>query len=166
MDTQDSRWSMVALVLLVGVAAGFLYWYWSPGLPFGLRSSTTSHAENLVIIESGATHDTAAALQPARVATIVPAATSTGAPVLAPFCPPGQPARFVLGFARLKDRLGASMGEPLECEHTNPDNGDTLQQTTSGLAIYSPRNGTLEFTDGWHHWALIGDDLVARAGDQ
>jgi hypothetical protein len=157
---------MVGLVLLVGAVAAFFYWYWSPGLPFGLSSRTSGHAENLVLGESGATQDTAAAEQPAREVTIVPAATSTRAPLLAPFCPPGQPARFVLGFARLKDLLGASMGEPLECEHTNPDNGDTLQQTTTGLAVFSALNGALEFTDGWQHWALIDDDLVAWDGDR
>jgi hypothetical protein len=164
MDTHDNRWSVVGLVLLVGAAAGFFYWYWSPGLPFELSSRTSDDVENLLTTESGATQETGAALQPAPQATIVPA--SKAVPVLAPFCPPGQPARFVLGFAQLKDQLGEAMGEPLECEHVNLDNGDALQQTTTGLAVYSPGSGALQFTDGWQHWALIGDELVAWEGEQ
>jgi len=43
-------------------------------------------------------------------------ATPTALP--APYCPPGEAPRFVLGFAELKRELGDVMGEPVECEHT------------------------------------------------
>jgi hypothetical protein len=80
------------------------------------------------------------------------------------YCPPGQAPSFVLGFGQLKQRLGATMGDPLECEHVNAANGDTLQQTTTGLAVYRPSSGELQFTDGWRHWALGSSGIVAWAG--
>jgi hypothetical protein len=86
-------------------------------------------------------------------------------PTRAPYCVPGQTPAFVLGFARLRAEVGPAMGEPLECEHGNPENGDSLQQTTTGLAVFEKATGRLRFTDGWRHWALVGDDLLAWEGD-
>jgi hypothetical protein len=56
------------------------------------------------------------------------------------------------------------MGEPVECEHANSDNGDTLQQTSTGLAIYRQSTNAPEFTDGWNHWTLNPQGLVAWSG--
>ncbi len=78
----------------------------------------------------------------------------------APFCPPGQPPYFVHGFEALKQRLGPTMGEPLECEHVNPDNGDTIQHTTTGLAYYRASINTPIFTDGQTHWALANNQVL------
>lgn len=72
----------------------------------------------------------------------------------APFCQPGQTPRFQLGLAQLKDRLGDTMGEPLECDHEDPASGDLLQQTTTGLAFYRPRTNTPTFSTGVETWAL------------
>ena len=97
-----------------------------------------------------------------------PSAAETAPPTAAagPYCASGQPATFVLGFAQLHDTLGdAVMGEPVECEHANAANGDTLQQTTTGLAMYRPSTGELSFTDGWRYWALTPAGTVAREGD-
>jgi hypothetical protein len=47
----------------------------------------------------------------------------------------GQPT-FGSDLAPLKQQIGEAMGQRLECEHVNPDNGDLLQQTTTGLAAY------------------------------
>ena len=66
----------------------------------------------------------------------------------------------MLGFAQLKQRLGATMGDALECEHTDPSTGDTVQRTTTGLAIYRPTEGLPTFTDGWHHWALTEHGVI------
>ena len=52
------------------------------------------------------------------------------------------------------------MGDPLECEHADPATGDTVQHTTTGLAMYQPSLGLLTFTDGWHHWALTERGLL------
>ena len=78
----------------------------------------------------------------------------------APHCPPGQPAQFLFGIAELHERLGPTMGVPLECEHVNPENGDTIQHTTTGLAYYRPSINTPMFTDGQTHWALSNNQLL------
>jgi hypothetical protein len=78
----------------------------------------------------------------------------------APHCPPGQPAEFVFGIGQLHQRLGAIMGVPLECEYVNPDNQDTLQHTTTGLAYYRPEINTPMFTDGQTHWALSNNQVL------
>ena len=83
----------------------------------------------------------------------------------APFCAPGQPPRFVLGIGELKERLGPIMGEPLECEHINPANGDTVQQTSTGLAYYRPAINTPIFTNGTAHYALSGGQLIFWESD-
>ncbi|MBA2450531.1 MAG: neutral zinc metallopeptidase [Chloroflexi bacterium] len=82
----------------------------------------------------------------------------------APFCQAGQAPAFLHGFGTLKARLGAAMGEPIECEHANAVNGDTLQQTTTGLAFYRESTNTPTFTDGHRHWALTAADLVYWEG--
>ncbi|MBI4492186.1 MAG: hypothetical protein HY690_05275 [Chloroflexi bacterium] len=98
-------------------------------------------------------------------ARLAPTAASAAGSPLAPFCTSGQRPSFVLGFGELKQRLGAQMGEPLECEHANAENGDALQQTTSGLAYYRQRTNTAMFTDGWRHWALTPEGLATWEGD-
>lgn len=82
----------------------------------------------------------------------------------APFCAAGQAPQFAFGLAALKSQLGATMGEPLECEHANSANGDTLQRTTTGLAYYRKATNTPSFTDGFRHWALTAGGLVTWTG--
>jgi S1-C subfamily serine protease len=92
--------------------------------------------------------------------------TSRPAPLLAApdFCAPGETASFSFGFAHLKELLGQTMGQPIECEHANPDNGDTLQQTSTGLSFYRKATNTPTFTDGWNHWAWTFRGLVYWTG--
>lgn len=88
-------------------------------------------------------------------------------PVLAqgyPFCRSGQVPQYLFGFATLRTQLGRTMGEPMECEHPNSANGDTLQRTTTGLAFYRKATNTPTFTDGWRHWALTPAGLVFWEG--
>jgi hypothetical protein len=80
------------------------------------------------------------------------------------FCRPGQSPQFVLGFAALRESVGDAMGDPIECEHANPENGDSLQQTTRGLAFYRKSTNTPTFTDGFNHWGLTSDGLVTWTG--
>src|SRR5215204_1616495 len=82
----------------------------------------------------------------------------------APFCRPGQTPQFVLGFASLKAQLGSVMGEPVECEHPNNANGDTLQKTSTGLAYWRKSTNTPTFTDGYRHWAITSSGLVSWVG--
>ncbi|MDQ6673169.1 MAG: hypothetical protein M3069_20925 [Chloroflexota bacterium] len=81
----------------------------------------------------------------------------------APYCAADEGPRFQFGFAALKQQLGTRMGDPIECEHVNPDNGDTLQLTTQGLAYYRKTLNTPIFTDGARHWGLTPDGIVAWA---
>ena len=83
----------------------------------------------------------------------------------APFCPPGQAPSFQFGFAALKAQIGEAMGDPTECEHSNPENGDTLQATTTGLSFYRRSTNTPTFTDGFRHWGLTSAGLVFWTGD-
>src|SRR3712207_6657608 len=83
----------------------------------------------------------------------------------APFCQAGQQPAFQFGFAALREHLGAAMGEPIECEHTDPETGDAVQRTTTGLAYYRARTKAPSFTDGWAHWALTPRGLVAWLGE-
>jgi hypothetical protein len=71
-----------------------------------------------------------------------------------PACPIGQTPSFVFGFAALRQHLGPAMGDPVECEHTDPATGDALQRTTTGLAVYRRDTNTSMFTNGQEHWAL------------
>lgn len=91
---------------------------------------------------------------PAPVATEVPAAYE-----------------FQLGFAQLDSLLAPIMGEPTEAEHGNPDNCDTQQLTTTGLAYWRCSSNLLTFAafpDGSMHWALSPSTtgLVEWTGDQ
>ncbi len=82
----------------------------------------------------------------------------------APFCAANQTPAFRFGFADLKTLLGDAMGDPAECEHVSPDNGDTLQRTSTGLAVYRKSANTPTFTDGYAHWALTAEGLVSWVG--
>jgi hypothetical protein len=92
-------------------------------------------------------------------ATVLPASAQ------AAFCPPGEQPIFRFGFAALKAQVGDAMGDPTECEHSNPENGDTLQATTTGLSFYRKSTNTPTFTDGFRHWGLTSAGLVAWTGE-
>jgi hypothetical protein len=97
----------------------------------------------------------------ATALSLAPAAASSQA---ASFCQAGQSPAFAFGFQALSDQLGAAMGQPVECEHANPTNGDTLQQTTTGLSFYRKSTNTPTFTDGTNHWGLTAGGLVYWTG--
>jgi hypothetical protein len=83
---------------------------------------------------------------------------------LPPYCQAGKTPAFVNGLAALKQQIGDVMGTPLECEHVASAQGDTVQQTSTGLAAYDSLTNTDTFTDGWHHWALTLDGVVTWEG--
>ncbi|MBI2601169.1 hypothetical protein HYW42_04390 [Candidatus Daviesbacteria bacterium] len=92
--------------------------------------------------------------------------------ITAPYCQPGQKPEFVLGFKSITDAViedtgdPGSVGAPLECEHTNPDNGDALQKTSTGLTFYRKSTNTPTFTNGYDHWALVANEgLVKWTGE-
>jgi glucose/arabinose dehydrogenase len=75
-----------------------------------------------------------------------------------------QPAecRFQLGFAALRERLPAVVGECLEDERHNPENGDTLQRTTGGLLVWRKADNWTAFTDGHRSWVNGPNGLQSR----
>jgi hypothetical protein len=91
------------------------------------------------------------------------AAADRSAPT-APFCEPGQVPAFAAGLSGLKLQLGDTMGTPVECEHAVSPIGDTIQQTTTGLAVFNKLTNTVSFTDGWRHWAITPRGSVAWEG--
>src|SRR4051794_17734024 len=108
------------------------------------------------------------ALTVASVAVVVCLQLSASWPAAAqpdvPYCQPGQAATFVYGIAALHDRLGDTMGAPLECEHLDSESGDTAQHTTTGLAYFRPSINTTIFTDGTTHWALADTTVLRWTG--
>ncbi|MCY3801632.1 MAG: YHYH domain-containing protein [Chloroflexi bacterium] len=118
---------------------------------------------DLRVVTVATTFQTPPLWRPHIVTTVT--TTPTPAPHAAPYCAPGQEPEFMFGFAFLRSLLGDVMGDPLECEHANPENGDTLQQTTTGLSFYRKSTNTPTFTDGWNHWAWTTHGLVTWTGD-
>jgi hypothetical protein len=108
---------------------------------------------------------------PIPTPTAAPAAaapTVPPAPVVAadPYCVPGQKPAFAFGFAALQERLGPVMGTPTSCEYGDPNgSGDTLQNTSAGLAFYRKSTNTPTFTTGFEHWAQTAGGLVYWTGD-
>ena len=68
-------------------------------------------------------------------------------------------------FSALKDTIRETMGQALECPHVDPSTGDTLQRTSTGLAIYRNQSRTATFTDGYRRWAIESRGLTTWEGD-
>jgi hypothetical protein len=99
------------------------------------------------------------------VVLVVLVSSVPGSAQTAPHCDAGPGPSFVFGFADLKARLGGTMGDPVSCEYADPNGtGDTLQDTSTGLAFWRKATNTPTFTDGWNHWGLTDVGLVAWTG--
>jgi hypothetical protein len=83
-----------------------------------------------------------------------PAAHAQPAPACAQFAPE---------LAALQQQLGAVMGLPTSCPRLDT-NGDTIQFTTTGLAVYRP-DGMSVFATGDNHWALTSAGLEQWTGN-
>jgi hypothetical protein len=59
---------------------------------------------------------------------------------------------FNLGFKALHDLMPDIIGECLEDEYHNPDNGDGLQRTATGLLVWRKADNWTAFTDGTTTW--------------
>ena len=81
-----------------------------------------------------------------------------------PGCQVDQLPAFSLGFAGLRQQVGAAMGDPVECERTDPRTGSASQRTTTGLALYRRDTNTPMFTNGQEHWALTAGGLTHWSG--
>ncbi len=60
--------------------------------------------------------------------------------------------QFILGFKTLADLIPNVVGQCLEDERHNPENGDGLQQTTGGLLVWRKADNWTAFTDGHRTW--------------
>jgi hypothetical protein len=168
---QDQTAFPIWLPFFMALPMAVMIWYWAPALGFDLMKGSVLEQATRLLPNFGTAAAQPTAASGSAIGAPSEAATAGDAPgaeavAAAPFCAPGQQPGFVLGFADLKRQLGATMGEPLECEHVNPENGDTLQQTTTGLAVYQKDSNTAAFTDGWNHWAQTTAGLVQWQGTE
>jgi hypothetical protein len=147
------------LYLLVVVAAGITTAWWAVHKIALDLSSITTIASVLGLTDNAHINRDVVGFSPGAASV---ASQRDQAPP-APFCNPGQAPAFKLGLATLKQYLGETMGSAVECEHAAA-NGDTTQQTTTGLAAYTAATNTVSFTDGWRHWAITPRGFVQWEG--
>jgi hypothetical protein len=79
--------------------------------------------------------------------------------------------QFVLGFKTLHDLIPAIVGDCLDNEHHNPENGDGLQNTTAetgkgGLLVWRKSDNFTAFTDGFRTWVNGPFGLQMRLNSQ
>lgn len=104
-------------------------------------------------------------LIPALSGALLPVGPLRAASQGADRCTAGQVPGSGSGFADLKERLGAIMGEPATCEFPDPNGtGDVNQQTTTGLAFWRKATNIPTFTNGWDHWGWTEAGLVYWTG--
>src|SRR5215216_6784858 len=71
--------------------------------------------------------------------------------------------RFVLGFATLRDLVGAAkVGDCLEDEHFNLENGNAEQRSSGGLLVWRKIDNFTAFTDGGTTWVNGPNGLQNR----
>src|SRR5579884_1059364 len=78
-------------------------------------------------------------------------------------CPMGTTPELDGQFQDLQHALGAVMGAATGCPITDAI-GDTIQATTTGLAVYRP-SGMALFASGDQRWALTADGLQSWRGN-
>ena len=76
-----------------------------------------------------------------------------------------QSFEFTLGFKTLADMIPTVAGQPLENEHYGA-NGDSLQQTTTGLMVWRKADNWTAFTDGSTTWLNGPLGLQTRPNNQ
>ena len=78
-------------------------------------------------------------------------------------CAQPADARFGAEFTRLQAELGDIMGVPTACEQLE-SNGDQVQTTSTGVAIYRAQTRAAVFVRGEQHWSLTDHELVSWTG--
>ncbi|HEX2922713.1 MAG TPA: hypothetical protein VHS28_01645, partial [Chloroflexota bacterium] len=71
---------------------------------------------------------------------------------------------FCQGFKALADQIPAVAGEPVEDERWGA-NGDSLQQTTTGLMVWRKADNWTAFTDGVTTWVNGPEGVLDRPND-
>src|SRR6187431_2873486 len=78
-----------------------------------------------------------------------------------------QSCRFVLGFENLRNLVGATkVGECLENEHFNDENGNAEQRTSGGLLVWRKIDNFTAFTDGGTSWVNGPNGLQSRPNSE
>lgn len=78
-----------------------------------------------------------------------------------------QPCRFILGFATLRDLIGAEkVGACLEDQQTNIENGNAEQRTSGGLMVWRKVDNFTAFTDGGTTWVNGPNGLQSRPNSE
>lgn len=78
-----------------------------------------------------------------------------------------EPCRFVLGFAALRDAIGAQkVGACLEDERFNLENGNAEQRTSGGLLVWRKIDNFTAFTDGGTSWINGPNGLQSRPNSE
>ena len=72
------------------------------------------------------------------------------------------PPEFRLGFKAIADQTPEMVGPPLENEHFNPANGDSLQRTANGLMVWRKADNWTAFTGGYWTWVNGPNGLQRR----
>lgn len=145
------------MYLVVVLLAGTVTAVWAgPKLGADLSAITTFASVLGITERTGTTRPVGYAVASAEQ----PSATTAG------FCAAGQVPTFSAGLANLRQRVGDVMGTPVECAHEASASGDSVQQTTTGLAAYFSLSNTVTFTDGWRHWAMTPTGYVTWEGPE
>jgi hypothetical protein len=66
----------------------------------------------------------------------------------------------------MKQEIPDIVGDCVENQRYNPENGDTLQRTTGGLMIWRRADRSVAFTDGNRTWARGPNGLESRWNDE
>ncbi len=74
--------------------------------------------------------------------------------------------QFRFGFKLLHDMASITVGNCLEDEGHNPQNGDGLQHTTNGLLVWRKADNWTAFTNGYWTWINGPNGLVQRLNTQ
>lgn len=90
------------------------------------------------------------------LASLVASMVAIPAPSVAADC------QFVHGFKLIKDMIPDLVGDCLENEHHNPENGDGLQATSGGLLVWRKADNWTAFTDGYRTWMNGPNGLQQR----
>jgi hypothetical protein len=98
----------------------------------------------------------------------VSAPAAAAAPASGPQVPAAAPGAcsFQLGFKVIHDALVAQVGNCVNNEGHNPQNGDALQNSTGGLLVWRKADNWTAFTDGFHTWVNGPHGLAERLNTQ
>jgi hypothetical protein len=86
--------------------------------------------------------------------------------VVAPPARAQQACGFALGFKALRDQIPEVVGDCLESEHFNAQNGNAEQRTTRGLLVWRKADNFTAFTDGYRSWVNGPNGLQQRLNSE